>query len=66
MARTPEERRRYEADVVYEVWRRGGNPDMVDPDRVQDRYYNGEDYDRAASAELRRQRPKEQEEYPEE
>lgn len=57
-----EERRkdeeRYQADVVYEVWRSGGNPDVVNRDRVQDRYYDGQDYQSAARAELRAQRPR--------
>jgi hypothetical protein len=56
-----EEQRRYESDVFYEVWRSGGNTDRIDPDRVQDRYYNGQDAESAASAELWAQRPKPQE-----
>lgn len=53
-----EERRRYQNDVSYEVWRRGGNPDRIDPDRVQDHYYNEQDVDSAASVELRVQQSK--------
>lgn len=49
----------YFGDVIYEVWRRGGNPDRVDADRVDDYRYDGVDADSAASAELRRQRPPE-------
>jgi len=38
-----QQRERQEAfgDAVYETYRRGGNPDMVDPDRVDDLYYKG-------------------------
>ena len=56
-----EEKRRYESDVFYEVWRSGGDTDRINPDRVQDRYWNGQDAESAASAELRAQRPKPQE-----
>lgn len=47
----------YYGDVIYEVWRRGGNPDAVDPDRVRD--YQEEDLfpEHAAAREVRRQRP---------
>ncbi len=54
-----EEQRRYEADVSFEVWRSGGNPDRISPDRVSDNYYNGLDSHDAAHCELRAQRPKE-------
>jgi len=53
-----EEQRRYESDVFYEVWRSGGNPDRINPDRVQDRYWDGQDAESAARAELNAQRPK--------
>jgi hypothetical protein len=56
-----EEERQYHGDVFYEVWRAGGNPDAVSYDRVQQRYYDGQDSQSAASAELRAQRPKPQE-----
>ena len=26
---------KYRRDVTYDVWRSGGNPDRIDPDRVQ-------------------------------
>lgn len=55
----------YEGDVVYETWRRGGNPDRVDPDRVEDYYRAGLDSDEAAARELRRQRPRREPEYTE-
>lgn len=48
--------RDYEGDVIYEVWRRGGNPDQVDYDRVIDDYYNGIESDHSALQELKRQR----------
>ena len=56
-----EEQRQYQNDVFYEVWRSGGNPDRIDYDRVQDRYYNSQDAESAAADELRAQRPKPQE-----
>jgi hypothetical protein len=59
-----EDRRRYIADVEYEVWRNGGDIDRVDRDRVVDSYYDGRSEDCAASAELRRQRPIPSEEWP--
>lgn len=69
-----EERRRYEGDVEYEVWRSGGNPDMVDRDRVDNCHDMGYFADEAARVELRHQRPQpqaqeqeqEQEQWPEE
>lgn len=62
-----EERRRYEGDVWYDVWRGGGNPDRVDYDRVIDGYNDGRQAEDVARAELRRQRPPEPEEqYPDE
>ena len=51
------ERRDYEADVQCAVWRSGGNPDRVDPERVEDAWYDGRSSDAAARAELQRQRP---------
>jgi hypothetical protein len=45
----------YLGDVWYEVWRRGGNPDIVDDDRVIDRYYDGYDSDESAALEIRSQ-----------
>ena len=36
-----EEERRYEGDVMYDVWRGGGNPDAVDYDRARDAHYDG-------------------------
>lgn len=52
-----EERLRYEADVAYEVWRGGGNPDRVDYERAADGYYDGRTAEDVAQGELRRQRP---------
>lgn len=64
-----EEERQYQADVAYQVWRNGGDMDRVDRERVNEHYWQGDDCDRAASHELRSQRPKppqeEEPEYPE-
>lgn len=49
----------YRGDVIYEVWRRGGNIDRVDDDRVSDYYYDGYDYEQAAYFEMRRLYPPE-------
>jgi hypothetical protein len=57
-----EERRRYEADVVYETWRSGGDPDRVNVERTEEHYYNGDSCENAVRDELRHQRPKSQEE----
>lgn len=46
----------YCGDVEYEVWRRGGNPDRVDRDRLDDYEYDGYSAESAARAELERQR----------
>ena len=42
-------------DVLYEVWRNGGNPDHVDYDRVREDERDGYRYDEIADSELRRQ-----------
>lgn len=53
-----EERRNYENDVFYEVWRSGGDPDRIDFDgRVEDHFYNGDYPEDAAAHELRCQQP---------
>ena len=72
-----EERRAYEADVEYKVWRSGGNPDNVNYDRIEEHFYNGDYSESAAAHEMkmqqRHQQPdeeeypqQEQEQYPEE
>jgi hypothetical protein len=53
-----DKRRDYEADVFYEVWRSGGDPDRIDYDRLADNYWNGIDAETATHYELRAQRPK--------
>lgn len=59
MSRTRDkERSDYYGDTVYEVWRRGGDPDMVDYDRLDDCCYEGLHPDEAAFRELRRQSPR--------
>lgn len=53
-----QERREFEADVRYEVWRSGGNPDTINEDRVEEAYYGGSYPEESAQRELRAQRPK--------
>ena len=48
--------RGYNGDILYEVWRAGGNPDAVDADRVADAYADGLDEGAAAGYELAIQR----------
>lgn len=45
----------YEADVVYEVWRSGGNVDALNSDRVRDCYDYGMYQDETADMILRSQ-----------
>jgi hypothetical protein len=63
-----EERRKYENDVAYEVWRHGGNMDNVNSERIEEHYYEGAEVDHAAHAELQaqRQRHEPEEQFPEE
>lgn len=42
-------------DACYDVWRRGGNPDRVDPDRSENDYYDGRDPEYTANREIERQ-----------
>jgi len=50
-------RNQWEADVFYEVWRRGGDPYAVDFDEIRSRdYYVGSECEDVAAAEVRRQR----------
>lgn len=49
------DRDRFHGDVVYEVWRSGGNPDAVDYDCTESCYSDGIDAYGCASEELRRQ-----------
>jgi hypothetical protein len=51
-----EDRRRYEGDLVYEVWRSGGDLNAVHPDDVDDYYWNDVPATDAAHAEVERQR----------
>lgn len=74
MPRTGDGLRQFEGDVVYDVWRSGGNPDAVSHDRLRDDYYDDRSVDEVVARELRSQRrPPEpeseietEEEYPEE
>ena len=56
MADRREERRQYENDVFYDVWRSGGNPDAIDYDRVTENFYDGVDDHYSAQIELNAQR----------
>ena len=60
-----EERRKAFYDTVYEAWRRGGNSDAVDYDRVADAFYEGRLHhgvdEREVQRVTRRERPVEQE-----
>jgi hypothetical protein len=55
--RRREEQEQFRGDVIYQVWRSGGNPDRINDDRLSDRYWDGQNADEAASAELRSQHP---------
>ena len=57
-----EERRRYENDIAYEVWRSGGNPDRISDERIDDCFYSGDSVESAARHELKIQRPRHEEE----
>jgi len=46
----------YFGDVTYRVWLSGGNPDMVDLDRVGESHWQGDDPDACADSELRHKR----------
>lgn len=61
-----DERRKYENDVYYEVWRSGRDPDRIDFDRVDTMWYDGLDADGAAASECRRMRQADERRYAEE
>jgi len=46
----------YFGDVVYEVWRSGGDVDSIDRDRVEDHQDQGCEYEEAAAIELEYQK----------
>jgi hypothetical protein len=46
----------YFGDVTFDVWNRGGNPDLVDRDRVEAARDGGADVEETAGLELRLQR----------
>ena len=48
--------REFFGDVIYDVWRAGGNPDAVDRDRVSDAYRDHDEVEHAVARELRAQR----------
>lgn len=64
-----EERRReedsYRGDVIYEVWRNGGNPDRVDYDRVSDHFRDDRSVESSAREFMPRPRQPEPEQYEE-
>ena len=47
--------RQYEGDIIYEVWRAGGSPDAVSPDRLDDYWWDHPTVEEAVEAELRLQ-----------
>jgi hypothetical protein len=49
----------YFGDVVYEVWRRGGNPDLVDRECTDECYWHGVEAEECAIETTRRRTPKE-------
>lgn len=49
----------YRGDVLYEVWRSGGDIDRVDYDRVDDCQWEGVFYEDCARIEMRHQQPPE-------
>ena len=51
-----DDRRRYEGDIIYDVWRNGGNPDAIGDDRMDDAFYDRVPVDDFVKSELRRQR----------
>jgi len=53
---TRDERDELRGDVWYEVWRSGGNPDLVDDDRLDDCLDSGAYPEECAMSEVRRQR----------
>lgn len=56
----PRDEDSYFGDLIYEVWRRGGNPDNVDRDQAREFEYLGYEPDEAAAI-VDRRRPQEKE-----
>ena len=49
-------RSEHEYEAAYEIWRRGYNPDNLDPDQSdQDYYYDGLEAEETAQREINRQ-----------
>ncbi len=65
-----ENRRKFEGDVQYEMWRRGGNPDHISEGRMLDAFENDREPEAFAVSECKRIRshfnPPQIEEYQEE
>lgn len=55
MSRDRDERRKFEADVYYDVWRSGRDPDRIDFDRVDENRGNGMSTEEAAAIEIKKQ-----------
>lgn len=54
------DKRKYEGDVAAAVYMNGGNPDLIDPDRLKSYYDGGLYHEDAATEEMRYQvKPKE-------
>ena len=51
----------YFYEAIYQIWMRGGNPDMLSFDRAEQDYYNDREPDYTARMEINRQRKLEQE-----
>jgi hypothetical protein len=49
----------YHADVEYEMWRSGRNPDSANYDRIENMRYDGYSAEEAAASELCRMREEE-------
>jgi hypothetical protein len=47
---------RFRGDVIYDVWRNGGNPDSIDEENMRDGYNIDRDAELTTMKELERQR----------
>lgn len=56
ISKLQEEERRYKEDVSYEVYRRGGNVDRIDDNRVESNFHNNSSVERCAEIEVRKQK----------
>jgi len=51
-----DDRRKFEGDVAYEVWRGGGNPDSISETRLDDCYWERHDAEECGRGIIREQR----------